>query len=508
MSCYEVIKFSTENLCESLSNDRTEVNLISSKRHFIYFEEYLKELDTKSILVENKYLSRSYLSDYSFYYSKCFQDYSMFCKRVHFFSKPFTKNQFESKLLKNDLSLFDSYLGYIVIRPIPISTIGATLIKTYPNADSVNQRIFFGVRDYSINLFGVKLNLETLAFQEQDTFVSACATTALWSMLHKATKQFDLTIKNPSEITKEAGITSAAGGRMFPNKGLTTKQMCDVIFNSGLVTEIRHIDTEFEGKTGISSLKQLIKAYSKLGIPIIMNLKVPTSDTDNLTDFDSHAVTICGYKQKDDNNKKEPNDDITLIADEMEKIYAHDDQWGPFSRVVFNEDHLSTSWNEFDMYGRFQTHSTELLIPVYPSIKISYEDIFSIVLSIDAILRLAFEDNLVEDFNWDIELAFSNEFKESIRKSSLPRKDKLRILQTCYPKYIWSSSCYINEVKIFEYIFDATALSTSMYGIEAIGFEKRTKNHITNFLELNGDLCGYFDHQNCVDFIDFISLTN
>ena len=39
-------------------------------------------------------------------------------------------------------------------------------------------------REYKVSLFGIDLAINTIAFQEQDRVVSACATSALWSMYH------------------------------------------------------------------------------------------------------------------------------------------------------------------------------------------------------------------------------------------------------------------------------------------------------------------------------------
>lgn len=503
MNSFTVKPYNSSNLSESLSNKFTSSAVVSTKKHFIFLEEYLDEIEAKTILIEENYLSKAYNSDYSFYYAKCFQIYPKFCKRVHFFSKSFKQSNLEADLVSDKSSLFDFYLGYIVVRPIPFAVIGPTILKTYKLLDESRRRDFFGVRTYSIHLLGHTIKLESLAFQEQDKTVSACATTAIWCMLHKASKTFETKILNPNEITLKAGITAAGGGRLFPNKGLNTRQMCEAIYKSGLVTEIRYVHSGHYPEL-IALIKQLVYAYSKIGIPLILNIEVPFEKDD----LSAHAVTICGYKISSRSNRIDFTDEVTFISDRIEKIYVHDDQWGPFSRIDLNETGLRSMWSEFDAYGSRDTVATEILIPVYPNIRISYDDVLSIVYGIDGVLTLAFEEHFEEDLQWEIFLIQSNEFKEEIRKTKVEKNIKLMVLKASYPKYIWQVSCIVKGEKILDYIFDATSLSTSMYGLDAICYYKDLKDYINDFVDMNPSLCAKFEHDNCVDFIEFVKLSN
>jgi len=505
----KVLPFNSTNLCSALSNNYTGSDLIFEKRHFLYLEEYLEELDARTILIEYEYLSKSFLSDFSFYYARCFVEYPKFCSRIHFFNEKITATTFKKALFGKSKILERSYLGHIVVKPIPSTIIGPTILKTYNRYLEDGERVFFGTRSYKAHLFGEVFELDTLAFQEQDKVVSACATTAVWSMLHKAVKKYDLKIKTPSEITRKAGITAVGGGRLFPNKGLTTQQMCEVISDSGLVTEIRHIDSHEKGESQISYLKELILAYSKLEIPLILNLKVPTEDIVSYdpNHFGDHAVTICGYKLNTSPKKIEPKDNISLFADDLEKIYVHDDQWGPFARIKFNIDSLTTPWTEFDNSLHRPSHATELIVPLYPSIRISYDDVYLITRGIDAVLRLAFEDTIKEDFKWEIFIEDAQKFKQRIKQSKLKECEKYTILDMSFPKYIWTASCFVKKTKVFEYVFDTTSLSSSMYGLVALGYESKTKKYLKEFLDLNASLCSYFENDHCVDFLDFMKFT-
>jgi len=74
--------------------------------------------------------------------------------------------------------LDSNYLGFMVLKPLPQTIVGRTCFKTYP--DDGNRRHFPTLHKYSSNLFGLPLTVNSLAYQEQDKVVAACATSALW----------------------------------------------------------------------------------------------------------------------------------------------------------------------------------------------------------------------------------------------------------------------------------------------------------------------------------------
>ena len=416
----QILNYSPENLSLALSNKYTSPEVISNKNHFIYLKGYLgsSDMNTKTILIEEDYVSKDFLHDYANYYALCFEDYPKFCKRVHFFSNVFDEDKIKSILLKNEVDCTDfweNYLGFIVVKPIPVTILGYSVLKTYSNSVSFNDRNFWGVRDYKIHLFGSEITIKSLAFQEQDTVLSACATTAIWSMLNKASVDFHTILKSPSQITKDADKTSLDGSRLFPNKGLSVLQICQAIQNSGLVSEIKQpnwqfIDHRFNLNIVTNSyLKKILNAYSPIGIPIILIINVPTNGTYGL-----HAITISGFKQNEP-VAITPKPEISWLSDNIEKFYAHDDQWGPFARINFNGDfELITPWTEFHPTNN-PTFVTNIVVPVYPKIRISYEDIEYIILGLDAILTLFFQSKIVSDLVWDIKINFSEDVKNKIK---------------------------------------------------------------------------------------------
>ena len=131
----ELIPYSNDALASALENDFTSANVIKGKNHFIYLTEYLGDvgINARTILIERDYVSKDYLIDYTSYYSLCFTDYQKRCKRVHFFNCEIVEEDFQNFVLsEGDEGRYnDSYLGFIVVKPIPSTVIGYTVLKNY-----------------------------------------------------------------------------------------------------------------------------------------------------------------------------------------------------------------------------------------------------------------------------------------------------------------------------------------------------------------------------------------
>lgn len=542
---YDLKAFSKEMLAESLANDCTTPSEVRDKNHFDYFLGYLIALDTKTIIVEPDYVNKDYLHDYISYYSLCHEKYPKTCKRVHFFSLSFTRQDFETWVNNGipSVDIRNSYLGFVVVRPIPNTVIGFTILKTYQYSTGFDQRNYWGIKSYSIHLFGVKLEIKSLAFQEQDSVVSACATAAIWSMLHGAAARSANTVllKSPSEITRDAG-NSSDGSRVFPNKGgLDVKQICDSIIKAGLVCEVitqdkvkedDRIDPEekkndeasdsqpeaetkctcAEGKcrcdlmevvderVPTNFLKKILNAYSLIGIPIILVINVSEHEDHSL-----HANTVCGFFRCKPKSIP-PMEKVSFIADNIEKIYVHDDQWGPFVRITFlDDDVLETKWTEIG----HEVSINSIIVPVYPKIRISYQEIESIVRGYDTILSLILNSIITEDLVWDIKLIMNQDYKEEIRKLAPPEDypQKLNWLTNSLPKYIWMVHCYIADHIILDFAFDATGVNQAMLGKQIIcHLDDTMKKHLIDNLikNKNGESINMIHHDAREQYYNFL----
>jgi hypothetical protein len=510
-SILQVLTYSASNLAESLKNKYTSVEVILKKNHYSYLKNYFghSDINARTIVIEEKYISKDFLHDYAAYYSLCFEEYPKFCKRVHFFNIEFSESDLKEKITQTNLDnseFWKSYLGFIVVKPIPVTILGFTVLKTFSHNEGFNARNFWGIRDYSIHIFGNNISLKSLAFQEQDSVLAACATTAIWSMLNKASIDFHTILKSPSQITQDASDVSYDGSRLFPNKGLDLLQICQAIFNSGLVSEVKQADIQIMNSTRGSTrryisnsyLKKILNAYSTIGIPIILVIDVPNENSYGL-----HAITVSGFSMINPTIGL-PQNEISWMSDNLTKFYAHDDQWGPFARIEFNGlGELITPWTSASTKP---TYTTNIIVPLYPKIRISYEDIEVIVIGLDTIFSLLFKDQIKFDLTWDIKVDFSENFKSMIKGSNLGNIEKLKILTKSLPKYLWIVKCYIGENIILILTFDATDVRNGMIGSDLINFMPSSMtNSLKNYLILNQPLFqNLLNHNSSSSYYQFL----
>jgi hypothetical protein len=102
-----------------------------------YLRCYLHDLGARSVVIEPNYFDRDYLSEFEAFYATSSAGYPNICKRAHYFGSRVTRATF-SKAVGGDAAartlVEDSYLGHIIVRPIPGAPIGRTVLKVYPDA--------------------------------------------------------------------------------------------------------------------------------------------------------------------------------------------------------------------------------------------------------------------------------------------------------------------------------------------------------------------------------------
>lgn len=366
----------------------------------------------------------------------------------------------------------EGLLGLYCGEPLPDAVIGPTLLRTYENINGFER--FYCARKYHLNIFGKKLEIQSLAFQEQDTIVSACATTAIWSAFHKTVKLFQTPVPNPSEITKSAGNLYFNSGRSFPNHGLDLYQIGKAIEGNYLVSELRNNETQLQK---LYWLKCFIYSYLKMGIPVLLGIEIENVGL--------HLITLTGYREPV--NIPTVDGDIAILASETEKFYAHDDQMGPFSKLEFSGDAnfpILTAWpikNNFN--NRRKAKVKSVIAPVHPKIRISYEDILTKIKLANVLFK-----NIVSGHQlyWDIFLDFSNEYKIAVRNSSnIPKEFKKNMLVSILPKHIWIARAYVNKQPVLELIFDSTDIARGFFCLALNFYNESRASDFAKILELN-----------------------
>ncbi|RPH33073.1 MAG: hypothetical protein EHM93_06550 [Bacteroidales bacterium] len=521
---------------------KTPRNNLENKYHLKYLSKYFSKEEQKAefYLTEHEYISKNYITDYSNYYSTCFEDYKRKCTRIHFFTfYSSQKGAFLNKLKQGILgrkvivggkknNFWEKYyLGFIVINPIPNTFIGYTLFRHYNDFRPDKLREFWGVKRYKIHILGNEITISTLAFHEQDSNVGACATISIWTAFQIASEDYYVNLKSPVEITNDAGLINVDGQRMFPNReGLIPVAICTAVTKNKLVTEVRDFYERSNNSTSPNTntyVKRLVNAYSGIHLPIILGIDVPENEKRV-----GHAVAICGHKFKEIGRKlSKDKNGISWKADYTFQIYFHDDQWGPFVRATFrNTNKLETPWSEVktkDLSGNVEYRNIftldekgvkeikngeinyaevrMVIIPTFPKIRIPYEDIEHHVIGLDKLIKdavIPLKDILL----WDIKLCYSEDFKKKIRDFKISKEDnidvKYSLVSKSLPKYIWVATLSLRgETDFISFIFDATGLINTrllLYTYFYIpGIKKGFVNSFRNAYLKNRGMSEYFD---------------
>lgn len=453
---FKVLPYSVNTLKQLLvDHSPNSPEAIGAKRHLRYFEEYFAHIDAKTIIVEKDYIDRDFLEDFSAYYVRCFYGYDRRCARFHFFQQPFTEKDFKRLLEGAPKNLTASllqecYLGFIVVKPIPETVVGRTCLRTY-DSDG-NRRVFPVTREYPVNLYGISLKTpRTLAFQEQDQVAAACATSAMWSVFHGTGRLFQHHIPSPAAITQTAAEHIVALNRCLPNRGLNILQIADAIRKVGLEPTVLGAQDSF-------FFQATTYAYLRGHIPLLLVVLVTNPSQPTSADQDRHAVTVTGYSLGCSAPQGYGSNNFLLEASRIDKVYAHDDQVGPFARMnLLQQNILSTS------SGGPHTHAVRefLFLPLYHKIRIPLRTVLDAVMLFDAffehVIHPQFHSTHPQRLTWDIYLTTVNDLKEKVTYwTNLDGTYKRAILCRSLPRFIWQASACCGSTPIMDLVFDAT----------------------------------------------------
>lgn len=498
----------TKDKLKKVFEETSTISLnVDYKSHFEYLYGYIDNFKCKTMVIEEEYIDRDYLEDFAMYYVRCFNNYERKCRRVHFFACEFDPESFQDILrgVNPTLSekLVKEYVGFIVLKRLPQTIIGRTCLKHYTEELG---RCFRIVDNYTANLFGLELTVKSLPFQEQDSVVSACATSSLWTAFHMTGRIFQHSIPSPSTITKHASEFISYGiddKREFPNHGLSIEQMAYAVKKNSLEPLIFSFESSFV-------LKSCIYGYLSSSIPIILLFKL--YDNTEKISLGLHAVTITGYSMGEITNYDTTQKETVLQSSHIDKIYVHDDQIGPFARMEFSEQVildeygreysgpvLTTSCKDFEgKRGNIFCLPSAVLIPIYHKIRIPFQFIYeNKVKSFIAFVCLIAEFLSSEQkLLWHIKLETINNFKSRIFKSeNLEEEKRIDALTKPLPHYLWVVSCFLGDETLMEIVFDATDIEQANslilvveYQKENISTIKRTLAYTKEILDFNMDM--------------------
>lgn len=245
-------------------------------------------------------------------------------------------------------------------------------------------------------------------------------------------------------------------------------------------------------------LKDTVYAYLRGKIPTILGIELWDKTQSLDRPFGLHAVSVTGYSLLKNNPENNLGKFLTRACN-MEKIYVHDDQVGPFARMNFDGlklqlpcpnhtqckipvETLSTSFRlPKGEVGDMRAVPISLLIPLYHKIRIPYDIVLETVRSFDRFIKLiATEgiDCLAPDagLEWDIYLTTNNDLKREILhldSSAMMPPHRNEVLRESMPRFLWRASACQNESLLLDLLFDATDIEHGQFFVRAIEWEEK-----------------------------------
>jgi hypothetical protein len=394
--------------------------------------DYLTQI-AKTVVIEKDYVDADYRDTYFNFFSRKFAQYPSKTIRANFFTGKISPQM----LFKLD-RYQEEYLGFIVLRPNRVTSIGRTILDP-GKLPFVSGHVC--TAEYQVHILGAELMARGFPYMRQDTDVTVCAHAACWMIFRYFSQRYNrYAEKWPYEVSQLTRDVSK--GRLVPSKGLTAFQVTEMFSNFGFSPEI-YIRGQHQ-----ALFDQLLYMYVESGLPVVAALHGR-----------EHAITIIGHLS--DYNIAVPATPASSDA-YLTGFIANDDNFLPYQAIRKDDPVPATGY-----WSRFKAEEIDaFIVPLYEKIHVSAEHIVELskailthgVFGLNArSTLLKYEDIVTRTF-----LTSSKSFKKMRRGESVPFGIGDVYCEMAMPKFIWvcevSTPDLFRESKIIgEILFDSTA---------------------------------------------------
>jgi len=350
------------------------------------------------IEVEYPYYDGDYLSTYYIHYSQKLSPYEKVCCRLH-------------------ISFLDEYYGYITLRP---TVEGTKLGKTYIEPGVLlEEPAYLALHDFKAHIGGNEMDIQCFPWKAQETDVSVCAHTAVWTVIRYYGNKFknyaDTTIGNIVQRTKNNW------GRKTPSLGLTPIQVSDLMKEYGFSPLIIQNNKDNE-----SMFIDEVMSYIESGLPMVGFL-YPIR----------HAISIIGHGDIDYNilddealvsQIRDPEIDVVSHGRLVKDVYVMDDNYFPYRRMPLD----LPNENSDVKYGGGELKYC--VVPLYDRMQLVYNEVYSR-------FQVWMKERVLD---WEkpcvcrIYITSSNSLKkEALKSCDMSEVLKDIILNLTLPKFVW-----------------------------------------------------------------------
>ncbi|MFH2059249.1 MAG: papain-like cysteine protease family protein [Pseudomonadota bacterium] len=420
-------------------------------RDFNLIRDYLKG-SVKTIVLEKDYVDADYRDTFYNFFSRKFAQYPSKTIRVNLFTCKISPQM----LFKLD-RFQDAYIGFIVLRPNRITSIGRTIL------DPEKLSFIAGhicVSKYPVHILGAELTAIGFPYMSQDTDVTICAHAACWMIFRYFSQRYTrYSEKWPYEVTQLTKDVST--GRLVPSKGLTAYQVTEMFSNFGFSPEI-YTRSQYP-----DLFDKLLYIYVESGLPVVAALSGY-----------SHAITIIGHTSDFEiPTPMTPNSSDTYLTG----LIANDDNFMPYHGIRKDNAIPAGYWSRFKI-----SDIDTFIVPLYEKIHLSAEHVVTLSNAILTNNKLGIDSqsSLIKygETITRIFLTSSKSFKKTRKNNALPFGISDVYCEMAMPKFVWV--CEISTPDLYkkgqivgELLFDATANHHDRFAFLSI--------HYPDFLLLN-----------------------
>ncbi|MFC2027878.1 hypothetical protein ACFLU3_04245 [Chloroflexota bacterium] len=315
----------------------------------------------KSVIVEREYIDKEFASCYGRFYYRLFMNIPKRCTRLHFFSETIRRIDLAN------VESTDSYLGYVVVRPISVMPVGRTVLS--PEITSRSDEFVLTQSTHEVNLAGSRLFVDGMSFIQQDGRVAACASAAAWMATDYLSQKYSLQSKSTIEITELATGYDFPRFRSTPGRGLTIPEISKSFTAMGYSPQTYDHPWPREAR-------QTIYSCVESKIPAILALSFPEGH---------HSMVAIGHSfrsPKDPQLRKVDGKRKLTYYDNTEwvpEFIVHDDQGGLYGKLrilpledYVKDDKLTIDTGKLPLPPGVESNTNEVHCPI--EVEFSYCD--------------------------------------------------------------------------------------------------------------------------------------
>ena len=292
----------------------------------------------RSIMIENDYDEEEWKQEHKIFYGKLFRNYADKCVRLHFFS---------SEVIMDNLpyieKLQDKYLGFCVLRPVPVRKVVNAVVKPLDDKNDPPKSFVLCQETFDVKIDFQNGNSQILKvtgfpFMQQDKHAGCCAHAGLIMAERFLVQRRNR--KNPGsneqphllENIRNTLSTVPGVGRKLPTPGLRAIDISTVLEGAMEYSPLVYVYSK-DNKPPFA-LERMLYHYLESKIPV--QLLVPTEGG-------GHSLTVIGHSfdpdvwwalARESYYRDRPLEELCHCSTNwIEHFIVQDDNFGPYLTV-------------------------------------------------------------------------------------------------------------------------------------------------------------------------------